>query len=98
MLITKMMVLNYLPIAVFFLIAPIGFFLLNSEKVGLWWTILVSAITFSMMVGVLYQALDLARPVLVYSTFDYVMFGFNAFLLWLPIVIVSFVSRKDASP
>jgi hypothetical protein len=90
----NMRILNLLPIGVFFLLIPIGSLLLKSMKTRIWWTILVSAITFAIMLGVLFQSLHTFRSVFLYSITDHAMFVFMALQVWMPIAIVAFVGYK----
>ena len=90
----NMRALNLIPIAAFFILIPIGLLLLKSEKLRVWWTISMSTITFAIMLGVLFQALDIARSVFSYSTSDRVVFVLMALQVWLPLIIVSLVGYK----
>ncbi|MCI0557988.1 MAG: hypothetical protein MN733_05795 [Nitrososphaera sp.] len=94
LLTANMRALNLIPIAAFFLLIPIGLLLLKSEKLRVWWTISMSTITFAIMLGVLFQALDIARSVFSYSTSDRVVFVLMALQVWLPLIIVSLVGYK----
>jgi hypothetical protein len=90
----NMRTLNLLPIAAFFILIPIGLFLLRSEKLRVWWTVSASAITFAIMLGILFHSLEIGKSLFLYSTTEQIIFVFMALQPWLPLVVVSFVGNK----
>ncbi len=88
-------IVNVLPIVSFLLIIPAGLLLFRSGKLQLWWSVLLSAITFAAILAVLIQTLDLVRTVFEYSPLAYAMFGVFIIQSWIPLLMVAVVGYKS---
>jgi hypothetical protein len=96
MLEANIQALNLLPLAAFFVLIPIGLLILRSEKLRLWWMLSASTITFVSMLGVLFRALEIGKPVFTYPTAEKGVFVFMALQLLLPLVIMALVGDKPS--
>lgn len=90
---TSMRVLNLIPISVFFMVIPAGLFFLKSERSRGWWSIGMSAMAFVAIIGILFFALEIGKPIFLYPKAAIGVFLLTAIQLWLPIVIVYWHGR-----
>jgi hypothetical protein len=80
---------NFLPIASFLLIIPVGLIVIPTNRYRFWWSATWSAITFAAIFVVLVVTLDLVRVYFEYSLYDYFMFGLLLVQLWIPMLLVA---------
>jgi hypothetical protein len=91
LLTTNMRLLNILPIVAFFLLIPSGLFLLNSKEMQLRWTVLGSAVSLLIILGLLFFSLIISKSVFSYSIIDHLIFVLMAVQLWMPLLIGSHI-------
>jgi len=87
-------IIGAFPVVVFFILIPIGLLLSKSEKFRLFWIASVSAITFAIILAILFEGLNVARLLISYSVFEHSLFYLQALQLWLPLALITIIGYR----